>query len=127
MGFAHALRAEETFTLMAIQIVTGRRHQIRLHTSHIGHPTVCDGKYAARDMLRSDSSWCPRNFLHRYRLTFRDREGTLREALAPLPHDLTKALGELSGCDAASKEALEAWLGAAALRSWDDHIALREK
>eukprot|EP00913_Durusdinium_trenchii_P023879 g22424.t2 len=34
-------------SLVAVRLVTGRMHQIRLHLSHIGHPTVTDGKYAA--------------------------------------------------------------------------------
>lgn len=35
-----------TFSLIAIRIGTGRRHQIRTHITHIGHPTVLDAKYA---------------------------------------------------------------------------------
>eukprot|EP00811_Abedinium_folium_P025837 NODE_3721_length_1996_cov_3.692884.p2 GENE.NODE_3721_length_1996_cov_3.692884~~NODE_3721_length_1996_cov_3.692884.p2 ORF type:complete len:287 (-),score=73.59 NODE_3721_length_1996_cov_3.692884:94-954(-) len=33
-------------SLAAIRIGTGRRHQIRTHITHIGHPTVLDAKYA---------------------------------------------------------------------------------
>lgn len=34
--------------LFAIQIRTGRRHQIRAHLSFVGHPTAADGKYMLR-------------------------------------------------------------------------------
>ncbi|CAE7379469.1 rluD [Symbiodinium pilosum] len=35
---------------VAIQIFTGRRHQIRAHTRSIRHPTVCDAWYAPSDV-----------------------------------------------------------------------------
>ncbi|CAE8588868.1 unnamed protein product [Polarella glacialis] len=65
-----SLLSGSALSLLAIRIATGRRHQIRLHTAHIGHPTVCDGKYSGPETYLSDHAWCPRNFLHRYRLAF---------------------------------------------------------
>merc|ERR1712110_186852 len=82
----------EAFTLVAIMIRTGRTHQIRVHMKHIGHPTVTDGKYTDQALHAVYRSWCPRNFLHRFRLTFQDTESILREALAPLPEDLLVVL-----------------------------------
>lgn len=32
-------------SMVAVRISTGRRHQIRAHFRHVGHPTVTDGKY----------------------------------------------------------------------------------
>ncbi|CAE8613068.1 unnamed protein product, partial [Polarella glacialis] len=63
---AHASRPEsgEALTLVVIRIATGRQHQIRVHTAHIGHPTVSDKKYAPDETRISDLTWCPRNFLH---------------------------------------------------------------
>ncbi|CAE7506259.1 unnamed protein product [Symbiodinium natans] len=72
--------------LLAIRLVTGRMHQIRLHMAHIGHPTLLDGKYSATSTIRSDGQ-CPRNFLHRYRLAF-NAAGENVAASAPLPADL---------------------------------------
>lgn len=34
------------FSMVAVRIHTGRRHQIRAHFRHVGHPTVTDGKYS---------------------------------------------------------------------------------
>ncbi|CAE8657803.1 unnamed protein product [Polarella glacialis] len=62
---AHAARKGSALSLVAVRIATGRRHQIRSHFSHMGHPTVCDGKYATLTTLSSDKELCGRNFLHR--------------------------------------------------------------
>lgn len=82
----------EKLTLTLIQIVTGRRHQIRTHLAHVGHPTVTDGKYMSREPFIRDKQWCCRNFLHRHRLGFCDSSGVLHAAVAPLPADLRSAL-----------------------------------
>ncbi|CAJ1349133.1 unnamed protein product [Effrenium voratum] len=64
------MHSASSLCLVAVQLGTGRMHQIRLHTAHIGHATVMDGKYAASETTMEDGSWCSRNFLHRYRLAF---------------------------------------------------------
>lgn len=37
-------------SLLAISIHTGRRHQIRAHTRHVGHPVATDARYTPRDV-----------------------------------------------------------------------------
>ena len=63
-------------TLLEVQLITGRTHQIRAHLASIGHPVLGDVKYGARQ--REDISWM---LLHAYRIRMADG----REILAPLP------------------------------------------
>lgn len=114
----------EAYSLVAIRIVTGRRHQIRVHTAHVGHPTVTDGKYTAAATFNSDRQWCPRNCLHRYRLAFRDSTGQLREAIAPLPEDLQEALGHMSARDEESSKELSNWQQGKQPKDWAKYEVL---
>jgi len=52
-----------TFSLIAIRIGTGRRHQIRTHITHIGHPTVLDAKYADVSVIESEAQQLGRRLL----------------------------------------------------------------
>jgi len=115
---------DDLFSIIVIQIRTGRRHQIRTHLAHVGHPTVADGKYMARELFIRDKQWCQRNFLHRYRLGFQDINGIKHEAVAPLPHDLRIATKNLVPMGPASARALEEWIGDCLPRAWSTYEAL---
>ena len=108
---AYTTSARGAMTLMAMQVVTGRKHQIRSHMAYAGHPTVHDGRYSASTTASEDAKLCMRNFLHRYHLSFLDAAGAGRSAWHLLPHDLLVALRELSPKDARSEEALLLWQG----------------
>jgi len=41
----------DAFSLLEVDIETGRTHQIRVHLEHIGHPVVADSYYGHRDVL----------------------------------------------------------------------------
>jgi len=43
----------ETLTSVCIRIRTGRKHQIRTHLLHSGHPTIVDGMYTSREVTIS--------------------------------------------------------------------------
>jgi len=48
------IRPEGPFALLEVQPSTGRKHQIRIHLSHIGHPIAGDKLYGADEGLYLD-------------------------------------------------------------------------
>lgn len=61
-------------SLLEVELVTGRTHQIRAHMAHIGHPLLGDGKYGVN---RRDREWGYKyQALYAYRLAFRFADGS---------------------------------------------------
>ena len=71
-----------------LAIDTGRKHQIRSHLAHVGHPIVRDRLYTSLDTFNFDALLSSRNWLHRHRLIFEDATGEKREVFSELPQDL---------------------------------------
>ncbi len=79
------------YSLLEVQIETGRTHQIRVHFSAIGHPVIGDSIYGKRSDLLD------RQFLHAYRLGFcLPPGGDSVEFASPLPPDLVAALKRIA-------------------------------
>ncbi len=80
------------YTLIEVELVTGRTHQIRVHFAYIGYPVAGDqvyGKHADRDR---DIGLC-RQFLHAYRLHFlHPISGEKLSFEEPLPDDLSSVI-----------------------------------
>ncbi len=94
----------EKFTLLEVEIKTGRTHQIRVHLAHIKHPVVGDELYnGGRDnhisdpQVRKAVAGLGRFFLHAERLEFR-HPATKKQMKfsAPLPGELENLLELLS-------------------------------
>jgi len=91
------------FTLLKVQIKTGRTHQIRVHLAHIGHPVVGDAVYgggrenAVRDpLVKREIRGLGRHFLHSAQLAFAHPRGGQRlEFSSPLPPELRHFLALL--------------------------------
>ena len=49
------LECKDKMSLVEIKLYTGRSHQIRVQTSHIGCPVVGDVKYAGKKYVKSDN------------------------------------------------------------------------
>ena len=83
-----------------VRIETGRTHQIRVHSQHIGHPVAGDDKYGepeANKRLR-DQAGLRRLFLHASTLEFALDGGRERYSLnAPLAVELVEVLDRLGG------------------------------
>ena len=75
------------YSLLELQLHTGRTHQARVHLAWLGHPLLGDAVYGKRSPL------LPRHFLHAHRLAFAHPEsGDPLEFRSPLPDDLESAL-----------------------------------
>lgn len=78
------------YTLMQFRLETGRTHQIRVHSSHIGHPIVGDPIYSSGRSVGVNLSG---QALHAWKLSLQHPvSGKLIEAIAPLPVNFTKLL-----------------------------------
>lgn len=83
-------------TLLELNPLTGRTHQIRVHLKHIGYPIVADELYAGRKQARNDRKWCPRLFLHASEITFRHPgKDEMITFESKLPEDLQSTLVKL--------------------------------
>ncbi len=59
------------YTLVELELLTGRTHQIRVHLSHLGHPIVGDDMYQGKPVLRADGkALITRQALHASLLCF---------------------------------------------------------
>ncbi|CAE8647733.1 unnamed protein product [Polarella glacialis] len=121
---AHASHEANAFSLVVIRIGTGRRHQIRSHFAHVGHPMVRDGKYTATATFESDAGLCERTCLHRYRLAFEDASSKLREVVVPLPEDLASAFQKLAARSADSAGSIHCWLDGHGHQDWKAYSPL---
>lgn len=88
-------------THLAVQLETGRTHQIRVHLAHMGHPIVGDTRYGSRLLLplapSSQLEACMRGFarqaLHARRLEFEHPTNTSTIAVeSPPPQDFQQLL-----------------------------------
>lgn len=83
-------------TLMEAELDTGRKHQIRVHAAHAGHPLAGDPKYGDPGFnARMKKLGLKRVFLHAHRLELRMADGREVDVSAPLPDDLREVLDRL--------------------------------
>ena len=91
------------WTLLELDLVTGRTHQIRVHLAAIGHPVAGDPLYGTGTSRRGPDG-LGRLFLHAWRLELASpSDGHLIRTESPLPDELEGVLGALrEGSDGAS-------------------------
>lgn len=92
----HVERFIKFMTLLKVQTLTGRTHQIRVHFKAIGHPLVGDPLYRQRKLKVSKLLQPPRLFLHATHLEFDDLHNQRRSYDAPLSTDLRQYLERIS-------------------------------
>ncbi len=93
------LHATDAYTLVHVEPLTGRKHQIRIHAQHIGHSIAGDKLYGPDETLFLDfieTGWTDalaeklplnRHALHAYRMTF-ELETGMRSFVAPPAEDI---------------------------------------
>ena len=91
-------RVRERFpawTLLEVDLVTGRTHQIRVHLAALGHPVAGDPVYGTGTARRGPDG-LGRLFLHAWRIAFATPStGDLVRLEAALPSELEAVLADL--------------------------------
>jgi 23S rRNA pseudouridine1911/1915/1917 synthase len=84
------------YTLIKVQIKTGRTHQIRAHLYSIGHSIVGDTLYRTKNIRKKKKIIDDlRIFLHAHYLAFKNRSGELQEFKSVLPENLQEFLTKI--------------------------------
>ncbi|QNM06713.1 RluA family pseudouridine synthase [Qiania dongpingensis] len=86
------LEVRNGHSLVSLRLETGRTHQIRIHMKYLGFPLIGDYLY------NPDMEHIGRQALHSARLAFRHPiTGEEMDFSAPLPEDMRRVLGGMSG------------------------------
>lgn len=83
----------DTYTLITVQLHTGRTHQIRVHMAHLGFPLAGDTLYGGK---KTKLAGLNRQFLHARKIGVKLPDGTWIEAQSDLPPDLKEVLKNLN-------------------------------
>lgn len=92
----------KAYSIVEVELVTGRTHQIRAHLSHEGYPLIGDVKYGSRrvnDEIKKKLG-VTTQLLHAYRMEFKDMEDGFeylngKTVKAQIPQDFRKAAESL--------------------------------
>ena len=73
------LFSNSKYSLLKVKILTGRTHQIRVHTNYIGHPIINDDKYGDFSLNKEFSQKYKYKYqlLHSYQMSFNNIKGAL--------------------------------------------------
>lgn len=93
------VRRVGAYSLLEVELKTGRTHQIRVHLSHLGFPLCGDDKYGDFALnKRLEDEGLKRMFLHAARLRFaHPLSGETLDLAVDLPPELTSFLDQLAG------------------------------
>jgi 23S rRNA pseudouridine955/2504/2580 synthase/23S rRNA pseudouridine1911/1915/1917 synthase len=98
------------YSLVKLEIHTGRTHQIRVHMKSLGHPIAVDElygdatpillsaikkKYRLGKFTEEERPLMSRLALHAWQLHFTDQQGVSHQLEAPLPKDMQAVLSQL--------------------------------
>ncbi len=93
-------RAANAVSWLTLKPVTGRTHQFRAHTAHIGHPIIGDPKYG--EAMENIPEELPKKLhLHARRITLPHPRGGTLDVTAPLPPHMRESF-DILGFDASA-------------------------
>ncbi|MDP2605149.1 MAG: RluA family pseudouridine synthase [Deltaproteobacteria bacterium] len=98
----HVLKQTKDFALLEVDLLTGRKHQIRVHLTGIGHPVVGDQRYGTKNGVHKRLALHARSISIRHpssgqRLTFETKvPGYFNQLVGSVDH---KATGAATGSD----------------------------
>ncbi len=87
------LKHFKDYTLIEAKPITGRKHQIRAHMTHIHHPIAGDKLYSFKNAKAPKD--LKRQFLHASSIKITMPDGTMQEFASPLPKDLKNVISQL--------------------------------
>jgi 23S rRNA pseudouridine1911/1915/1917 synthase len=88
-----------SWSLLELDLITGRTHQLRVHLTSIGHPVAGDSVYGT-SVSRAGPAGLERLFLHSWRIELGSVGGDrLIRAEAPLPPELERVLAALDDAE----------------------------
>ena len=100
--FVRPSAVKNGFSVVEVELVTGRTHQIRVHLSHEGYPLVGDMKYGDRKVngMAKNRLGLTTQLLHAYQLRFDGMEGSCaylngKTVKAGLPQEFRGVLEKL--------------------------------
>lgn len=95
--------AAQNLSWLELKPVTGRTHQLRVHTAHIGHPIIGDPKYFNIENWELPGGIQNRLHLHARRIIIPHPDGGTIDVTAPLPPHMVQTFN-LLGLDETSAE-----------------------
>ncbi len=103
--FARAASYRNLASWLVLRPITGRTHQLRVHTAAIGHPVLGDGKYGGRAAFLARPALARQLHLHAREIALpHPEDGTTLRISAPLPAHMAETWAAL-GFDPAEGEA----------------------
>ena len=92
LTYYKVVKRYHNYTLVELDLKTGRTHQIRVHLSYIGHPVVGDRTYSKK----KDDTGAERQLLNSKKLSFNHpATGKLMEFSSNIPADMKKIIESL--------------------------------
>ncbi len=93
--FPISQKKEEPMSLLELNPLSGRTHQIRVHLKYSGHPIFSDFLYGGRKTSRDDRKILGRVFLHAHKISFiHPATNKTLSFESPLPFELEKIISK---------------------------------